>query len=84
LFCLSLRSNPCWDGEVRGQEPSGSVERRGCFVDDRVIAITCTSAGRRHSCRVIMATVLPINAPGLVSGSTPCTIRVNDGPGPWS
>jgi hypothetical protein len=50
--------------------------------------ITCTSAGRRHSYRVIMSTVLPrggavlpVNAPGLVSGPTPCAIRLNDGTG---
>lgn len=50
--------------------------------------ITCTSAGLRHSYRVYMSTVLPrggavlpVNAPGLASGPTPCTIRLNDGTG---
>jgi hypothetical protein len=50
--------------------------------------ISCTSAGRRHSYRVFMSTVLPrggavlpVNAPGLVSGPTPCAIRLNDGTG---
>jgi hypothetical protein len=50
--------------------------------------ISCTSKGRRHSYRVFMSTVLPrggavlpVNAPGLVSGPTPCEIRLNDGTG---
>jgi hypothetical protein len=50
--------------------------------------ISCTSAGRRHSYRVFMSTVLPrggavlpVNAPGLVSGPTPCSIQLNDGTG---
>jgi hypothetical protein len=50
--------------------------------------VSCTSAGRRHSYRAVMSTVLPrggavlpINAPGLVSGPAPCAIRLNDGTG---
>jgi hypothetical protein len=50
--------------------------------------ITCRSAGRRHSYRVVMETVLPrgsavlpINAPGLVSGPARCAIWLNDGTG---
>jgi hypothetical protein len=50
--------------------------------------ISCLSAGRRHSYKVFMSTVLPrggavlpVNAPGLVSGPTPCAIRLNDGTG---
>jgi hypothetical protein len=51
-------------------------------------SITCSSAGRRHSYPVVMETVLPrgsavlpINAPGLVSGPGPCAIWLNDGTG---
>jgi hypothetical protein len=55
---------------------------------------SCRAGGRRHSYRVIVETVLPdggavlpINAPGLASGSLPCTVRLLDGAGPpvvWS
>jgi hypothetical protein len=57
-------------------------------------SISCRSAGRRHSYRVIVETVLPrggamlpINAPGLDSGPVPCTVRLYDGtsrPITWS
>jgi hypothetical protein len=50
--------------------------------------ISCASAGRRHSYRIVMSTVLPrggavlpVNAPGLVSGPTPCVVWLNDGTG---
>ena len=57
-------------------------------------AVSCRTGGRRRSFRVVMETVLPgdgavlpINAPGLGTGSVPCTVRLHDGAGPavvWS
>jgi hypothetical protein len=38
-FCLSLSGDAFCTGELRGQEPSGSVQRRGRFVKDRVIGL---------------------------------------------
>jgi hypothetical protein len=50
--------------------------------------ISCTSGGQRHSYPVFMSTVLPhggavlpVNAPGLVSGTAQCAIWLNDGTG---
>ncbi|WP_370149044.1 hypothetical protein [Streptacidiphilus sp. EB129] len=56
--------------------------------------VSCATSGRRHTYDVIMSTVLPgdhavlaVNAPDLTSGSTPCTVRLDDGtdhPVTWS
>ncbi len=63
------------------------------FAEARGTA-SCRARDRNHTYHVVMHTVLPgtdavlpINAPGLSSGSLPCTVRLRDGAGPpvvWS
>jgi hypothetical protein len=50
--------------------------------------VACQAGGQRHSYRVIMETVLPaggavlpVNAPGLTSGSWPCAVRLRTAAG---
>ena len=38
-FCLSLSGDACCVGETRRQELAGSVQRRGRFLEDRVIGL---------------------------------------------
>jgi hypothetical protein len=38
-FCLSLGGDAFCAGETRRQELAGSVQRRGRFVEDRVIGL---------------------------------------------
>ena len=72
-------------GSWVGRTPRLSIAVRNVgqtFTRARGTAV-CQAGGRRHSYRVIMSTVLPggsavlpVNAPGLASGSLPCTVRL--------
>ena len=46
-FCLSLGGDAFCAGEMRRQELSGSVQRRGRFVEDRVIGLEDMGHARR-------------------------------------
>jgi hypothetical protein len=85
----TLVISPVWAGWV-GSTPRLYIPVRdpGQTFVKATGRIACSSAGRRHSYRVVMETVLPrgsavlpINAPGLVRGPARCAIWLNDGTG---